>query len=102
MSHLVESEEEQAQITEDRLTRKAVCTKVEFIGDFDVVEAESVNVSDQGICFEMQENLPFEMRFELNGELHQHRAHLVWMKRLEDGKTRCGFQFVETESKQIL
>jgi hypothetical protein len=34
------------------------------------------------------------MRFELDGETHQHRAHLVWMKQQEDGTYRFGLKFV--------
>lgn len=68
---------------------------IEFIGDFDVLEAKGINISEGGICFELTRNLPFEMQFELDGKLHRYRAHLVWVKQIEEGGCRFGLQFIE-------
>lgn len=76
-----------------RTPRLEISADIEFIGDFDIVRARGVNLSGGGICFEISECLPFEMRFEANGEKHTHRARLVWLKRLEDGACRFGFEF---------
>ncbi len=83
-----------------RAERKAIRTHIEFIGDFDIIEAQGVNISEGGICFETDEDLPFEMRFELNGYQHHHRAHLVWVKRLVHGGHQFGLMFVRPLPKE--
>ncbi len=70
---------------------------IEFIGDFDVVQARGVNLSEGGICFEVVGPLPFEMKFDMQGREMRQRAHLLWMKRLSDEKFRYGFRFVPLE-----
>lgn len=77
----------------ERSSRKPIRTHVEFIADFDVIEATGINISEGGICFAIEEDLPFEMRFELNGEVHQHRGHLVWVKRDPDAGHQFGLMF---------
>lgn len=86
-----------SEALQDRSPREEIRTHIEFIADFDVIEAKGVNVSEGGICFELEEDLPFEMRFELNGELYQHRAHLVWVKRSANGGYVFGFMFVRPQ-----
>ena len=85
-----------------RQKRVELQTDIEFIGDFDIVRAKGVDLSEGGICFEVSEALPFEMQFELEGEKHRHRAHLVWMKRLRNGGYRFGFRFVPSESYPVI
>ena len=80
-----------------RAQRRELDAEIEFIGDFDVVSARGVDISKSGICFEMEEGFPFEMQFRRDGEKHRHRARLVWMKRLEDGSYRFGFEFIPPE-----
>ena len=80
-----------------RAQRRELDAEIEFIGDFDLVSARGVDISEGGICFEVGEGFPFEMQFQWDGEEHRHRARLVWMKRLEDGSYRCGFEFVSPE-----
>ena len=77
--------------------RQPLQTSIEFIGDFDIVVASGVDLSEGGICFELAEGLPFEMRFERDGTAHQKRAQLVWVKRLPKGSYRFGFTFVPSE-----
>lgn len=76
-----------------RTQRAELQTAIEFIGDFDVLQAEGVDLSEGGIGFELRQPLPFEMRFVFDGRPRQHRAHLVWMKLTEGGGCRCGFKF---------
>lgn len=85
-----------------RSPRKEIDSGVEFIADFDVIEAKGINISETGICFELNENLPFEMQFEYKGKLHRHRAHLVWVKRLPEGGYHFGLEFVPPESYPTL
>lgn len=71
---------------------------IECIGDFDILNAEGIDLSEGGICFELAGALPFEMRFETGEndekETEEHRAHLVWIRELDEGRFRLGFRFV--------
>ena len=80
-----------------RPPRRDINSNIEFIADFDIIEASGINISTGGLCFEVREELPFEMQFELKSKLHRYRAHLVWMKRLPQGGYRFGFMFVSPE-----
>lgn len=70
---------------------------IEFIGHFDTVQAKGINFSEGGICFELNEALPFDLCFAHEGETHKRCAHLIWMKRFPDGGYRFGLQFVQAE-----
>jgi len=78
----------------ERAARKPLQARIEFIGDFDVVEAKGINLSSGGICFEVGESLAFEMQFEADDGKHRHRAHLAWVEALPGGRYRLGFKFV--------
>ncbi|MFP4309601.1 MAG: PilZ domain-containing protein [Desulfococcaceae bacterium] len=82
-------------VLENRAPRENLHSRVEFIADFDVLEAMGLNVSESGISFELYEDLAFEMRFEFHGEIQHHRAHLVWVRRLQTGGYRFGLRFTE-------
>ena len=77
-----------------RQPRREIQADIEFIADFDLVRAEGIDLSEGGICFEVGRDLPFEMRFELAGRRREKRANLVWVRRIEDGRYRLGFQFL--------
>ena len=79
---------------QSRAPRKELDTEIEFIADFDIVQAKGINISDSGICFELNQDLPFEMQFKSGEEVHRFRAHLIWVKRLPQGGYRLGLQFV--------
>ena len=85
-----------------RLTRSEIQTSIQFIGDFGLVEAKGLDLSDSGIGFELEEDIPFDMEFEIDGELHQHRARMVWMQRLDDGRSRFGFQSMNASPSSLL
>ncbi len=93
----LESEKQRPRGLILRSPRKEFRGDIEFIADFDVVEAKGVNISETGICFELKEDLPFEMQFEHKGALHRHRARLVWVKRLPEGGYRFGLEFIGPE-----
>ena len=82
--------------------KKIERTHVEFIADFDVIEANAINISQGGICFAIDEDLPFEMRFNLNGELHQHRGHLVWVKRMPQDGYHFGLMFTRPDFRMTI
>ena len=91
---LKSSKKSGSETLENRAPRHEIRTHIEFFADFDVIEARGINISEGGICMELDEDLPFEMRFELNGRMHQHRAHLVWVKRSSRGGYLLGLMFV--------
>ncbi len=82
------------QVMQERAPRVPLDADIEFMGDFDIVQAKGVNISEGGICFSVKEDLPFEIRFERNGCLETRRANFVWAKRLETGGYHLGFKFV--------
>jgi hypothetical protein len=77
-----------------RSHRVELDTEIEFVGDFDIVKAYGVNLSESGICFELEDSLLFEMRFARQGKVEQRRAQLIWVKNVEGGRSRVGFRFV--------
>ena len=81
-----------------RSRRRDLQTQIQVLGDFSMLQARGVNVSDDGICFEVMYDLPFEIQYEVEGETRQHRAHLMWMRQLEDGRNQFGFKFVASDS----
>ena len=85
-----------------RSQRSELQTEIQFIGDFGLLSAQGIDLSEGGIGFEVDEEIPFEMEFELDGKAHQHRAQLVWMQRLENGHCRFGFEFLPTEPSNLL
>lgn len=91
---LVSPKKNEEQPVEPRAPRFSINTPIEFIGDFDILEAEGVNLSDSGICFEVPQPLCFEMQFRVNDKMHSHRAQLIWVRQEENGHSRLGLEFV--------
>jgi hypothetical protein len=77
-----------------RLPRKKLKADIEFIGDFDLIKAKAVNISESGICFKTSANLPFEMRYQYNGQTVSRRAHLIWLKHEKKSGYNFGLKFV--------
>ncbi|MGY8825012.1 MAG: PilZ domain-containing protein [Candidatus Latescibacterota bacterium] len=94
------------QLADDRKPqrdeRNEFSTAIQFIGDFGLVKAKGLDLSDGGVGFEVEEDIPFDMEFEYKGQTHQHRANLVWMRRLPNGCSRFGFQFLEASPSGLL
>ena len=93
--------DEQAD-SQHRSDRKEIKTSIQFIGDFGLVEARGLDISDSDIDFEIEEGIPFDMEFEIDEQLHQHRARMVWMQRLNNGRSRFGFQFTNAPTSSLL
>lgn len=85
-----------------RTQRNAIRTPITFIGNFSLVQAQGIDLSEGGVCFEVAEDLPFEMEFEIDGEVHQHKGSLVWMKKLENRLSRWGFKFMPGDDLTLL
>ncbi len=77
-----------------RQPRKKLKADIEFIGDFDLIKAKAVNISDSGICFKTSSNLPFEMRYQHDGQTVSRRAHLIWLKHENKNGYNFGLKFV--------
>jgi len=93
-------EEERGDIDESvkiRAARKPMQASIEFIGDFDLLEAEGIDISETGICFELPKPLPFDMQFMQNGKLISRRARLIWVKQLDGERSRLGLRFVKPD-----
>ena len=97
-----ESGQESGDAHGRRFRRQQLLTQIEFIGDFDLVEATGVDVSEGGVCFDVPVPLPFEMQFKLNGTAHRHRAHIAWVTQLPEGGYRFGFRFVPSEPGPVI
>ena len=104
-SRLTEDSVVEAEDADDRNGRKELEAEIKFIGDFGLIQAQGINLSEGGICFEVEGKIPFEMEFEIEGETHEHRANLVWMSQVEQGRCQLGFAFVPpatTETSGLL
>ena len=100
-----ESVSADGETDDERNMRKELRAEIKFIGDFGLIQAQGINLSEGGICFEVEGKIPFEMEFELEGETHEHRANLVWMSQVEQGRCQLGFAFVPpatTETSGLL
>jgi hypothetical protein len=99
---IFEKEAKKGDETPSRLQRNELQTEIQFIGDFGLLRARGVDLSEGGICFEVDEDIPFDMEFELDDATHQHRARLVWMKSLPNGRSRFGFEFTNAPPSDLL
>lgn len=81
-----------------RETRRPFKVDIEFIGDFDLIKAKAVNVSGGGISLKTSGNLPFEMRYKIDGKTIRRRAHLVWVKHTENAGYNFGLKFVKEKT----
>ena len=89
------------EVAPERSQRRELPTNIHVMGDFNIIQARGINVSDTGICFEVNYDVPFEMEFEQDGDRERHRADLVWMRQLEDGRNQFGFKFVPSEESPL-
>jgi hypothetical protein len=91
---------ERREPLKERASRRPLHSEIELIGDFDIIEAEGVDISESGICFELRKQLFFDMRFVQNGTLSEKRARLIWVKQTDDGRPRLGFHFEEPATSE--
>ena len=77
-----------------REEREEMEGNIEFMGDFDELQANGVDVSKGGLCLEVSKPLPFDIKLSVQNEEYVYRGHMAWMKSLEDGSYRLGFKFV--------
>lgn len=76
-----------------RTERKPVRAEVEFyVGDA-IMKAISVNVSEGGIRFDMEEPIKICLRMEMDGQLINREAQIVWARRMPTGGVTYGFEY---------
>jgi hypothetical protein len=80
-----------------REERAGISSNVELIGDFTALEAEGVDISRGGLCLEVGDPIPFDIKLNTEGQEHVYRGNMAWMKSLEDGSYRLGFEFVRSD-----
>lgn len=83
-----------------RSPREEIHTCIEFTPDFDIIPATGVDISEDGICFQTDESLPFAMQFDLEGKTHTYRAHLMWMSATGENGGKLGFRFVKNQDDE--
>lgn len=76
----------------NREPREDLSAQIEFVADVDVLNGEGINISESGISFTIEDNLPFEIMFELNGDVYRGTADLAWFQRHKGG-CRLGFEY---------
>jgi hypothetical protein len=78
----------------ERPYREAFDGEIEFLGDFDLVNCRGLNISEEGIAFQMDEPMTFKMRFKRDGKSYDQQAKLVWAQPLDNRKGyQMGFEF---------
>ena len=82
------------QIGKARPPRVGFNANIDVKGDFDTLEAQGINLSHGGICFECSQPLAFDMHFAFEDKPHDGKAELVWSRHMEKDKYRFGFRFV--------
>jgi len=90
-------ESDQLNDDEVREKREVITTQIEFIGEFDILEAKGINISEGGVCFLISDPLAFEMKFISGEKAERHRGHLVWVKKVDGEGFHLGIKFVNPE-----
>ncbi len=75
--------------------RRLETVAVQFVAEIDVIDAEGVDRSDDGVQIALPRPMRFNLRMEEDEEHVSRCAELVWTRRQADGWTRMGFQFVD-------
>ncbi len=77
-----------------RPPRVAFDAKIKIKSDFDTIDAQGINLSKGGLCFELDEPLRFNIKFEFEDDVHNRKVELVWVRKFND-KYRFGLKFVD-------
>ena len=76
-----------------RADRVSVCTDMDLCMSDDTIKASSVNVSDTGVCLDVEEPLKFWLRMEVDGDTVVREAQIVWAKKKQEEGMSYGFRF---------
>ncbi len=78
-----------------RAERVSVTNKVEFIIDADIISAESVNISETGICIHTKSPIQICMRVFDDGKSTDYDGKLMRAGKNDDGTMFYGIHFDE-------
>ena len=81
--------------------RKEIRTQIEFIVNADIISAQSINISETGLRFDMKEPIKIHLRMEIDGELCDREAQFVWAVKKPDGGMTYGLEFI-TDPKEYM
>ena len=76
-----------------RADRMSACTDMDLCMSDDTIKASSVNVSDTGVCLDVEEPLKFWLRMEVDGDTVVREAQIAWAKKKPKGGMSYGFAF---------
>lgn len=79
--------------------RKPVLTDLEFCLDPHIMQAMSVDISGTGIRFDTGQPLNVRMQLEIDDQLQERKAKLVWIKHTPDGGMTYGFEYISDPDK---
>ena len=71
--------------------------QIEFYVDADIIMANSLDISQSGLSFITDNAMEVDMRLNIDGNLEERRAKILWAKKEDDGKVRYGLEFVNEE-----
>ncbi len=74
--------------------RREYGINIEFFVDADIMIAKTIDISKTGLQFKVDEPMKIAMRMEIEGDLHEYEAQLVWARRKPDGSMSYGFEYV--------
>ena len=93
----LETLRDQLETTDQRHSpREAGPVGIQFISELEVIEAQGIDQSDDGVQIELPRAMRFNLQLESDEEDVRRSAELIWARRQEDGRMRLGFQFVES------
>ncbi len=71
--------------------------RIEFYVDADIIMADSLDISQSGLSFVTDKAMEVDMRLNVDGNLEERRAKILWAQKTDDGKVRYGLEFVNEE-----
>lgn len=57
------------------------------------IEARGVNLSENGLCFESDQQFRLTVRFAIGGTIQERSARLAWSRTTKEGRTQLGVEF---------
>lgn len=82
-----------------RSPREDLTSNLEMVVNFDILHGSGEDYSKNGMGFVIQNDLEFEIRFDVDGELQDKTARLIWVKHIQEGGYKFGVEFIESQEK---
>lgn len=74
--------------------RNNISTEVEFYVNADIIEAETIDISETGIRIETREPAKIFLRIKIEGRTQDYEAKMVWARKNLDGRMTYGFEYI--------